>query len=713
MMITWNFTHRVACLAVLCLAAVSPTFAFEGPKTSPEREQELLAVLRSEAPPAEKAITCKLLAIHGSSEAVPDLAKLLPDPQLASWARIALEVIPGSAADEALRKATDSLQGNLLVGTINSIGVRRDANSVSVLGLRLNDPDVEVASAAAVALGRIGNADAEKFLLEALSTPNAKTRTAVAEGCVLCAERMLAAGNDTEAVKIFDQVRATEVPKQRILEATRGAILARKEGGVALLIETLESKEKPLFNIALTTAREFPGAELDQALATAMTKETPDRAALIVQAMADRPTTVQLPAILAAAEQGPKPVRLAAVNALARVGNASCLAALLAIAVEADAELAQSARTALADLPGDVNSGIVALLPKADGKSYPVLIELIGQRRIEAAADFLLTALDHDEAKVRQTALAALGETVAPKGLSVLVAQYVKPKHAEDAEAAQKALRAAAVRMPDREVCAAELSAAMTRCQGETRASLLEILGEVGGTKALETIGLAAKGNDPLLLDASSQLLGKWMTLDAAPVLLDLVKSAPGEKYQTRALRGYIRIARQFVLPETERAAMCQKALEASDNAAEHKLVLEILRRYPHIDTLKVAVNASSIANLKEDARQAVLVIAQKVGTNSPEVSELLAKAGVAKVKLELIKAEYGSGTTRKDVTEILKKQVGELPYLSLPANTYNGSFGGDPAPNQVKQLKIQYKLNDKEGEATFAENALIVLPKP
>jgi len=42
-----------------------------------------------------------------------------------------------------------------------------------------------------------------------------------------------------------------------------------------------------------------------------------------------------------------------------------------------------------------------------------------------------------------------------------------------------------------------------------------------------------------------------------------------------------------------------------------------------------------------------------------------------------------------------------------------NASFGGDPLPGRVKQLKIQFKINGKAGEASFAENALIILPMP
>ena len=55
---------------------------------------------------------------------------------------------------------------------------------------RLQDKDAEVASAAAVALGRIGNAAAAKSLRGMLATAPIKVRSAVAEGCVLCAERL-------------------------------------------------------------------------------------------------------------------------------------------------------------------------------------------------------------------------------------------------------------------------------------------------------------------------------------------------------------------------------------------------------------------------------------------------------------------------------------------------------------------------------------------
>ena len=278
---------------------------------------------------------------------------------------------------------------------------------------------------------------------------------------------------------------------------------------------------------------------------------------------------------------------------------------------------------------------------------------------------------------------------------------------------AQKALRTACVRMPDREACAAQLDAAIAKAPAPTRSILLEILGEVGGTKALATIGAAVKGSDPELQDTGSRVLGEWMTVDAAPVLLDLAKTAPSDKYQVRALRGYIRLARQFVMPDQQRAEMCQNALDASSRLAEQQLVLTVLERYPSPETLKVAIAARQVPALKDDATRVSLAIIQKLGDKAGDARELLAKIGLEPVKVEIIKAEYGAGTKQKDVTESLKQLVRDLPLITLPSPSYSASFGGDPVPGTAKLLKVQYRINGKTGEASFPEDAIVMLPMP
>ncbi len=704
------------CLAFCAAAgaiAGAAARAADAAQEAPTNEQQLIDVLRSDAPKAEKAITCKRLAIYGGPKAVPALAPLLADEQLVSWARIALEVIPGPEADAALRDAMGKLSGRNLIGVINSIGVRRDAGAVDGLAARLKDADAEVASAAAAALGKIGNAPATEVLRQSLPTSPDGVRSAVAEGCILCAERLLAEGNADEAGKLYDAVRSADVPKPRVVEATRGAILARKSAGADLLVDQLHADDKALLGIGLMVARELPGRDVTEALVAELGELEPKRQALLIVTLADRNDPAALPAVLEAAGDGPKSVRLAALGVLPRMGDASCAGPLVDVALSADEDLSQAAKAALETLPGDdVDADLVARLPKAEGPTRRLLLELVGRRRITSAVPALLEAAKDADAETRAAALMALGSTVGPDDLAVLIDRVVAPENPEDAEAAEKALRTASVRMPDREACAAKLAAAMSRADPPAKCAILEILGAMGGKKALATIGAAAKEATPELQDTATRLLGEWMDVDAAPVLLDLAKTASEEKYRIRALRGYIRLVRQFTVPDPERVAMCRAALAAAERDAEKKLVLEVMRRYPSVGMLKLAVETADAPSLEEEAAAASLAIAQQIG-GSADVKKLLEQIGQDPVKVEIIKAEYGAGTKFKDVTATLKKHAGDFPLIVLPSSRYNSAFGGDPVPGVVKQLKVEYRIDGKPGEATFPENATILLPVP
>ncbi|MBP9903834.1 MAG: HEAT repeat domain-containing protein, partial [Verrucomicrobia bacterium] len=191
------------CVGFLALATIALAAA-DSPTSSTEKARQAISTLQSNAPGEEKAMACKRLAVYGHAEAVPALAPLLADEKLASWSRIALEAIPGSAADKALREALTKLQGKLLVGVINSIGVRRDPKAVNALTSKLKATDPEVASAAAVALGHIGGDKAAKALTKSLNQAPVGTRSAVAQGCILCAEGFLAERKQAKAAKLYD-----------------------------------------------------------------------------------------------------------------------------------------------------------------------------------------------------------------------------------------------------------------------------------------------------------------------------------------------------------------------------------------------------------------------------------------------------------------------------------------------------------------------------
>jgi len=696
--------------------AVSVAAAADGKS---DREREALAVLRSDAPEADKAIACKTLAVHGSADAVPDLAKLLGNERLASWARIPLEAIPDPACDKALRDATGSLTGRLLVGAINSLGVRRDAAAVDLLGKRLGDGDAAVVEAAAAALGGIGSAAAADLLGKGLVASDAAVRAAAAEGAVLCAERLAAAGQAAAATTLYDAVRKADVPKQRIVEATRGAILARGAAGIPLLVEQVKSPDRELSRIGLSTARELAAPGVDAALVAELPRVAPERAALVIEALADRGGAAVLPALVEAAGAGPKEPRLAAVRNLGRIGDASCVERLLTIAGESDPELAAAAVGALGGLAPTaavaVNEKIRGRLAGAKGATLATLLDLVGRRRIDAVGE-VVAALDDADPAVRARAVACLGEIVDLGRLPVLVKRATTPPaggSAADTEGAMKALRAAAVRMPDRDACADTLVAAMAGAPAEQKVALLDILGQVGGAKALAAIVAAARSGEAGLQDASTRLLGNWMTPDAGPPLLDLAATMPAGKFQDRAFRGYLRILRQFTPADADRAVMGRKAFAAARDVDDRKAVIDAVKRTPTMDMLRMTVDAGEVPELRDEAREAAAMIVTKMANAPPEAWQMAAKLGLPKVQIEILRATYGAGAAQRDVTTPLKKLVGSVPLIPLQAAGYNASFGGDPAPGQPKRLTIQYRMEGKQGEASFAEDAPILLPTP
>jgi len=84
----------------------------------------------------------------------------------------------------------------------------------------------------------------------------------VADACLWCAQSLQAKGRRDQALALFDRVRKSDAPKQIVVAATRGAILARQSAGVPMLIEQVRSGDKAMAAMALGLAREMPGAKL-------------------------------------------------------------------------------------------------------------------------------------------------------------------------------------------------------------------------------------------------------------------------------------------------------------------------------------------------------------------------------------------------------------------------------------------------------------------
>jgi HEAT repeat protein len=596
-------------LFAVSIALGLPALAEESVK---DKEHALIHTLQSDAPPGDKAIACKKLAIYGSEEAVPALAPLLEDNQLASWALIALEAIPGSAPDLALRQAAGKLHGELLVGVIDSIGVRRDAGAVKILAGKLTESDTAVASAAAVSLGKIGNAKAAAALKRALARSSPSVRPAVAEGCVRCAEVLLADGKGAGAVKLYDAVRKAKVAKEKVLEGTRGAILARGDAGLPLLLEQLKSNDRDLFNIGLRVARELPGPAATKAVAGAFRQATAERQPLVLLALADRGDAAVLPIVTEVAAHGEKNLRVVAIDILDRLGDPATLPVLLDCAVDEDQDISQPALAALSRLAGNnVDSDLCSRLADSTGKMRQALMSISARRGIAKALPAIVQSINDPDGQTRAAAIQALLNLGGNNEVAELGRALQKSNVPDERAHIEKVLVGLSGRIGAPGV--PSLVSLMQSSNPQDRKAALHALVAAGGGDALAAVAAAVEDKDQTIQDEAVRTLCSWPNAwpEDAAVAAPLLRTAKNDRnssHEILAQGGYLQLLLgDEKLSKDDKLAKLQDILPLLHRSEEKITAIAVLQGISAPQALDLLSNFASEPAVANDACMALV----------------------------------------------------------------------------------------------------------
>jgi HEAT repeat protein len=155
------------------------------------------------------------LQVAGGKEAVEALGSVLLDEDLCEPAVQALVAIGDGAAEQFL-KALPKVRGKCRLTILQNLGVVRASESVGALKEAVNDEDKAVRIAAVWSLANIGDAGSANMLLSAADKSDGWERIQATKACLLLAERLRAAGKQSEAVRIYRHLRDTRTkPAER------------------------------------------------------------------------------------------------------------------------------------------------------------------------------------------------------------------------------------------------------------------------------------------------------------------------------------------------------------------------------------------------------------------------------------------------------------------------------------------------------------------
>ncbi len=592
-----------------------------------DQEQDLIAILRSEASPTQKSDACRRLRLVGTVQAVPPLAAMLDNDHVAHAATFALEGMPFPEAGAALREALGRASGPTKAGLIISLGSRRDVESLPVLVPLLKSSDPAVVSAVATSLGRIGTKEAVAALGSALGEVAPTIRPTVADALLECAERLTTGGNTPAAMVIYQKLFATNDRKEVRAAAYAGMIRAERDRALTLVVKAMSGNDPAAQEAALQLAGEIEDDRATQTFIAVLPRIVAPLQVGLLRALRQRGDVAAVPAALAMARDGNVEVRAAAIAALGALGDASAVSILASAATSKDEPERQAAREALVELQhGDVSTALVRHLAISSAEVQTEIVRAIVARADDRVIQELLQVAGSDTPDTRMLALKALNSLVDERHWEALVQLLAAAKDATAREDIRRVLeslagRSNSARRPDLAPIVQTLATGDT----ETRIALLKVSSLLADTRIRTALRASRKDPDPRIRAAADRSLCATRDPEMLPDLLELARNTQDTELSSLALSGYVNLTadEDIDLPTEKRADLIARVFDLAKRPEQKRLLLSAIAVMPHPTTLAIAERSGADSALKVEAEIACLKIASTLAPSDYSPAEL------------------------------------------------------------------------------------------
>ncbi|MHC5057535.1 MAG: HEAT repeat domain-containing protein [Planctomycetota bacterium] len=620
-----------------------------------EVEKRLIATLGKATTRDARSMLCKQLRTIGTARAVPALEALLTDPESASMARFALGRIDDPEAVEALHRALATTSGAEKIGIINTLGDRGCMEALVDLMRLLRSTDKAVAEAAAYALGDLGRSRAVRALTLARRRSSGQMKDAVTDALMLAAERYVREDRKDAAARVYDPLYSTREAKHVRIGALRGLVMSKGEEAVDLLVSAIRGDDLEFQRSAIGFTRLVEGATATRAFAGLLPSLKPEAKVFMLRALGERGDRAAAPAVTEATKSGEEGVRLAAIEALGKVGDVSSIDVLVKIAASGGGNRQKVARAAREGEPGE---------------RVELIRALAGRRAAGVARELFRIAGGDDDASVRKEAIRSLGALLTSADLDRLVKLAVDPKDPADRKGVEEAVAQVCRRTEDRHGRARPILSALRGAPTEAKPVLIRLLAFAATPESLAAVRSGLEG-DADTRDAAIRTLAKWPDASPADDLLKVARSAAGPIHKVLALRGYVRMAQQSEDP----AAMYAKAMRLAERVDDKKLVLGGLGTADSAEALSLVEQHLDDRQLQAEAAAAAVQIADRLRSKD---------ATRAKAALKKVMAVAQSKRLRQQAQDVINEM-----------EKFEGFV-------KEWQASVQYTQKGKSGSALF-----------
>ncbi len=624
-------------------------------------EQKLIGVLQSNASPRDKDAACSRLKFIGTELSIPALAALLANEQLSHSARYALEPMQSPKAGSALVAALGKTSGMTRIGIINSLAYRREADAVPGLAKLVSDSDLQVATAAALALGQIGGPKALLALQNATGNTAGRVHDAVLDSLLRCATRLNDAGKHAEAMAIFKRIYDNQSGDRYRVAAYRGMIQASDAGALPYMTSAIKGKEGAAQTAALQLVRNVHAANATTTFAALLPALEPPVQIALIGGLAQRDDPSAQSAVAAMLKSQTPEVRIAALTALGTLGDASMVSQLAKFAISPNSAEQDAARLSLVQLRrGNCSETLLAQLPDAAPAVQAELARALGDRRDTNAIPRLLDLARTGADSARSAALLALGSLVDQPQLEsvVVLVRDAKTPSARDQAVDTLASACRAIKSRHGKVNLDPVAQELASGPAEVRISLFAVCSTLNDPKIRAALRQGVEDTDPKVRAAAVRAMCDTTDAELAPDVLKLARESKEDNFRTLGIRASVRLATQeesAKLSNAQRLETLKALLATSLTDAQKRIVLSGLGQIQDRESLKLIEPFLDEPAVQNEAAQAAIAIAAALPCADME------PAGAA---LKKVIATSTDDATKKSANTTLKHVLSVTDYI-------------------------------------------------
>ncbi|MCK4853542.1 MAG: HEAT repeat domain-containing protein [Bacteroidales bacterium] len=597
---------------------------YKNPEALSEVEPLMIEFLQSDARAAGKQYVCRELGVIGTASSVPVLSELLVAPGMAGTALLALEKIPGAQADQALLKVLVEEDEVLQIAVINSLAARQVTAAIIPLTRLMRSDNEKLALSAISALGSIAGAEAAKNLYDFSDEAPASLKWAVLDARLKCADRFMEGGDKKNAAIIYEKVYQADPPETLKYNALAGKFKTSSEDPYNFILNHLRQEDPEFHPYIIQLAYQLDDGQKLGRIFDDMRESQNIPTLHLFAALAsigDFSVHQEVIASLVDREEE-EDVRMAAIRALASIGEPSDALLLAELAASAKGPEKELARQSLYMLPGSkTNEKIRSGIREETGDIRAELIRSTGERNMDEATELLFEFTSDPDPNVRMESIRALGKLASPEILSDLITVLMQTDTRRERQEAERAIYAVTQKMPENADQSASIIGALGNAEDpEVLASLINIIGMIGDGKDLDVLREYLESGEEGVQLAVIRALSGWP--DAGPMedLKQLASSTDDQRKHTLALRGYVDVVlADNQMSNDDKFREIRHAYDLSTSTAEFRIVISGLSRIGSLEALDMAVRLLENPELRKEAEAAVVRIAEQTSWAYPK----------------------------------------------------------------------------------------------